>query len=141
MAVSPLPITGLTRSRASVTEVLHFTGGLRAVKGPGGWQLGPLLPDGTGAVRGVPDEHIQGLGITLGLILFGADEFTSIDPNLPARIWTPLLGLPRLAHAANDSWAMISSSARAAGDEGYARLARSLSVSLRAAGLQLRNAS
>jgi hypothetical protein len=36
---------------------------------------------------------------------------------------------------------MISSSARAAGDEGYARLARSLSVSLRAAGLQLRNAS
>jgi hypothetical protein len=141
MATSPTPITGLTRSRVSVTDVLHFTGGLRAVRGPGGWQVGPLSPDGTGAIRGVPEDHIQALGASLGLILFGGDEITSTDPNLPSRIWTPLLGQPRLAHAANDSWAMISSRARAAGDEGYARLARSLSVSLRAAGLQLRNAS
>lgn len=141
MATSPTPITGLTRSLVSVTDVLHFTGGLRAVRGPGGWQVGPLSPDGTGAIRGVPEGHIQALGISLGLVLFGGEEITSTDPNLPARIWTPLLGQPRLAHAANDSWAMISSSARAAGDEVYARLARSLSVSLRAAGLQLRNAS
>jgi len=77
----------------------------------------------------------------MGLTLFGADEITTVDPNLPARIWRPLLGPPILPHAANDTWAIISSTARAAGDDGYARLARSLSVSLRAAGLQLRNAS
>jgi hypothetical protein len=141
MAISPTPITGLTRSQTSVTDILHFTGGMRAVRGPGGWQLGPLLPNGTGGARGIPDEQVQGLGIAMGLILFGAEEITAVDPNLPARIWTPLLGLPKLPHAANDTWAMISLSARAAGDEGYARLARSLSVSLRAAGLQLRNAS
>jgi hypothetical protein len=141
LGTPPTPITGLTVSQTSITDVLHFTGGMRAVRGPGGWQLGPLLPNGTGAARGIPDEQVRGLGIAMGLALFGAEEITAVDPNLPARIWRPLLGLPTLPHAANDTWAMISSSARAAGDEGYARLARSLSVSLRAAGLQLRNAS
>lgn len=141
MAVSSRPIFGFARSQAPVTDILHFTGGLRAVKGRGGWQFGPAGPDGTGAIRGVPDEHIRSLGTALGVVLFGADEIASIDPHLPARIWTPLLGQPRLAYAANDSWAMISTSAQAAGEPGYARLARSLSVSLRAAGLQLRNAS
>jgi len=103
--------------------------------------LGPLSPDGSGAIRGVPDEDIRGLGTALGVALFGAEEIALIDPNLPERRWTPLLGQPRLTHAANDSWAMVASSAGAAGDEEYSRLARSLSVSLRAAGLQLRNAS
>lgn len=142
MATTPTPITGLTRSEVSVTDILHFTGGLRAVRGDGGWQLGPLLRDGTiSAARGIPEDQIRGLGQTMGLVLFGADEMVPVDPHLPARIWTPLLGPPRLRHAANDTWAMISSTARDAGDEGYAKLARNLSVSLRAAGLQLRNAS
>jgi hypothetical protein len=77
----------------------------------------------------------------MGVRLFGADEITAHDPNLPARIWTPLLGPPLLAHSASDTWGMIKSTARMAGDDAYAGLAGNLAVGLRAAGLQLRNAS
>ncbi len=141
-ATSPIPFTGLTRSPAQVIDELHFTGGVRARLVRDGWEIGPLLrEDGVGAVTGVSEGEIRDLGATMGLTLFGADEIVAIDPNLPARIWTPLLGPPRLAHSPSDIWAFIASSARTAGDDAYARLARNLSVSLRAAGLQLRNAS
>jgi hypothetical protein len=138
----PFPITGLTRSQATVTDELHFTGGLRALRFGGGWQIGPLLREGAlGAATGIPEAEIGGLGNAMGVRLFGADEITAHDPNLPARIWTPLLGPPLLAHSASDTWGMIKSSARIAGDGAYAGLASNLTVSLRAAGLQLRNAS
>jgi hypothetical protein len=44
-------------------------------------------------------------------------------------------------HAASDTWGMISSQARIADDRDYGKLASNVAVSLRAAGLQLRNAS
>jgi hypothetical protein len=139
---TPIPITGLTRSRTHVTEELHFTGGMRAKKVGNNWQIGPVLRDGrVGAINGVSEGEIRGLGVAMGLTLFGGDEIVDVDPGLPARIWTPLLGLPLLTHQPSDTWGMITAACRAAGDDDYARLARSLSVSLRAAGLQMRNAS
>jgi hypothetical protein len=77
----------------------------------------------------------------MGALLFGADEISGTDPNLPIRIWKPLLGPPLIKHSPGDTWGMIASAARMANDSGYARLASNLSVSLRAASLQLRNAS
>lgn len=141
-ATSPIPVTGLTVGSTRIIDQLHFTGGLRAGKAEDGWRIGPVFRDGiVSFVPAVQDGEIRGLGLAMSLILFGADEISADDPNLPARVWTPLLGLPRLAHSPSDTWGMITSTSRAAGDDGYAKLARSLSVSLRAAGLQLRNAS
>jgi hypothetical protein len=138
----PIPITGLVRRTTVVREELHFTGGLRAHQGNDGWQIGPLLRDGAiRAVGRIPDQQIGGLGLAVGLTLFGANRISGFDTPLPTRIWTPLLGSPPLKHSASDSWGMISSQARLAGDSNYGALASNVSVSLRAAGLQLRNAS
>jgi hypothetical protein len=138
----PIPITGLVRGTTVVREELHFTGGVRALQGNDGWQVGPLLREGTiHAVGSILDQQIGGLGHAMGLTLFGANRISGFDKPLPTRIWTPLLGPPPLKHSASDSWGMISLQARMAGDGDYGGLASNVSVSLRAAGLQLRNAS
>jgi len=85
-ATPPFPITGLTRCRTTITDELHFTGGLRAVRFGSGWQIGPFLREGgLGAATGVPEAEIGGLGNAMGVRLFGADEITAHDPNLPAQ--------------------------------------------------------
>lgn len=143
MPVPPsIPITNLKVGTTAVRDELHFTGGLRALRVEGGWAIGPVLRDGHLQFAGTfGEEEIAGVGRSVGALLFGADEISGTDPVLPSRIWKPLLGPPMLKHAASDTWGMIASSARMANDAGYARLASNLSVSLRAAGLQLRNAS
>jgi hypothetical protein len=139
---SSIPVGDLKIGSIPIIDELHFTGGLRAGRAGGGWQIGPLLRNGgVGFVSDIPEREIRGIGTAMGLTLFGAEEISAIDPNLPARVWRPLFGPPVLAHAPSDTWGMIGSSARAAGDDSYLRLARNLAVSLRAAGLQLRNAS
>jgi len=127
----PFPITGLKRIQTPVTDEFHFTGGLRAKRFGSEWQVGPFLREsGLGAATGIPDAEIGSFGNAVGVRLFGADEITAHDPNLPARIWSPLLGPPPLAHSASDTWGMISSTAHIAGDDAYASLASNLSVSL-----------
>lgn len=141
-APQPIPITGLVQGTTFVREELHFAGGVRAHRGNDGWQVGPLLREGgIRAVGRIPDQEIGGLGLAMGLTLFGANSVSGFDTPLPTRIWTPLLGAPPLKHSASDSWGMISSQARLAGDNNYGALASNVAVSLRAAGLQLRNAS
>ena len=141
-APQPIPITGLTLGTIAVREELHFTGGMRARQTGEGWELGPLLREGGIRAAGeITDEQIGGLGSAIGLTVFGADRISGFNTPLPTRIWTPLLGPPRLVHTASDIWGMISSQARIADDRDYGRLASNVAVSLRAAGLQLRNAS
>lgn len=142
ITATPIPITGLTRSKVDTTIALHFTSGLRATKIGNEWQIGPLLREhGVSSLTGIPEGEVCGLGGAMGPVLFGIDEIVPVDPYLPARLWRPLLGLPEGAHLPSDSWGMIASSSRQAGDDSYANVARNLSVSLWAAGLQLRNAS
>jgi hypothetical protein len=89
----------------------------------------------------VADEQIQALCNELKVFMFGADQISDSDPYLPARIWTPLLGVPRFKYQPDDSWSMIAFVAKSAGDETYGSLAKNLSISLRAAGVRLRDAS
>jgi len=141
-APQPIPITGLIRGTIAVREELHLTGGVRARQAGGEWELGPLLREGgIRAAGGISDEQIGGLASAMGLTVFGADRISGFNTPLPTRIWTPLLGPPRLVHAASDTWGMISSQARITADGVFGRLASNVAVSLRAAGLQLRNAS
>ena len=138
----PIPITGLKIGTTTTRDELHFTGGLRALRLEGGWAIGPILREGLVQFGGpVADESIAGVGQSVGAQLFGAEEISGTDLELPFRIWTPLLGPPLLKHSASDTWGIISSAARMANDTDYGRLASNLSVSLRAASLQLRNAS
>ena len=137
-----IPAYNLKFDSTLTTVELHFTGGLRARETASGWQIAPFMRGArTVIVRGIPTGKIRSVGSALGLTLFGEDTISAEDPNLPMRVWKPLIGPPLLAMLPSDTWAMIASTARVAGDDDYARLARNLSVTLRAAGLQIRNAS
>src|ERR1700722_11776695 len=97
-------------------DVLHLTGGLRAGKRGGGWNIFPLVRDGQPAHIGpVPDQMIGPCCAALGVKPFGADEISEADSILPTRIWRPLLGPPKLTHQAADTWGMIEQGARVAG--------------------------
>jgi hypothetical protein len=124
-----------------VVDFLHFTGGLRAGKGARGWNIGPILRDDQpGHIGPVPDHEVARCCASLGVRLFGGDRVSDADSALPTHIWTPILGPPPV-HQAADTWGMIEQGARAAGDHAYAALAQNVSVSLRAAGIRLRDAS
>lgn len=119
-----------------------MTGGLRATRADYGWLIGPLRTnDGLDRYGPVPDEKIGPVCAALGVSVFGADEITAHEGLLPARIWTPLLGKPRLRHQPADTWAWIAKAARVENDTVYATIAANISVSLRAAGIRLRDAS
>lgn len=135
-------ITEVNRAHVGVADEMHFTGGLRGRRGMIGWHVGPvIIDDNLKMLEGIPDENLRILGKELGVDLFGAEEIINVDSDLPSRIWTPLLGPPRMQHQAADTWGMIASTACRAGDSKYAKLALSLAISIRAAGLQLRNVS
>src|SRR5262245_35839644 len=115
----------------ATVEFLHLTGGLRAGKGAGGWNIGPILRDNQlGHIGPVADEQVGSCFAALGVRLFGGDQVSDPDSVLPTHIWTPILGPPRLTQQAADTWAMIKQAARLAGDQPYALLAQNLSVSL-----------
>jgi hypothetical protein len=122
--------------------VLHITGGLRAQRAGGGWIIGPLFKNGPVALLGpFADEDIGPMCREFGQFVFGADETSAIDSALPSRIWRPLLGLPLMKHQPADTWCLIGSAAMMSGDAEYERLAAKISMSLRAAGTRLRDAS
>ncbi|MGC1779286.1 MAG: hypothetical protein WBB34_15195 [Xanthobacteraceae bacterium] len=123
-------------------EYLHMTGGLLGVKAKGGWLIGPLPGEaGPRHIGPIFDAQIAGACQRLGTSVFGADEVSETDPLLPSRVWTPILGIPRLEHQPADTWAWVEHAARIAGDDDYAALAQNISVTLRAAGIRLRDAS
>lgn len=136
-------VTNVRYGSVHVEEYLHATGGLRAGRHSDGWMIGPM-PAGAGKVKKigpVPDERVGSVLGALGGQLFGADEVADPDSLLPSRNWTPLLGAPQLAYQPADVWGWVAEAAGAAGDAEYAALARNVSVSLRAAGIRLRDAS
>jgi hypothetical protein len=125
------------------SSFLHMTGGLRGVKTNAGWLIGPL-PGEHPELRcmgPVPDTEVVALCDKLGVILFGADDVTEVDPQLPSRVWTSFTGRPPLAEQPAHTWAWVAHSARMAGDDDYAALARNVAFTLRAAGIRLRDAS
>ncbi len=125
---------------------LHMTGGIRALQAEKGWFISPF-PEASGAptraVGPVPESNIRNICSKLEVSLLGGDQVSHSDPFLPTRIWTPLLGLPRLIFDQQpaDTWGGIAIAANEAGDDDYAMLARAVSASLRAAGIRVRDAS
>lgn len=143
MTVTDVRVTNFRYGSVPVGNFLHATGGLRGVLRAAGWLVGPLPHDAAeeAEIGPVPDVQVKGVLRELGAQLFGGDEIAECDPLLPSRSWTPLLGAPWITHQPADTWGWIASAASAASDAGYAALAQSISVSLRAAGIRLRDAS
>lgn len=126
----------------TVREELHFTGGFRACRAGKNWMLLPFQRGATLASIGpIPDEQVGPVSVQLGISVFGADQISDANPNLQTRIWTPLLGVPRFRYQPDDSWAMIGHAAKSSGDDRYGSLAKHLAMSLRAAGVSIRDAS
>lgn len=137
----PIPVTGLKRGVAHVEIRLHLTGGLRARQAVGGWQVGPIPnPDGVGWLGVVPDNMLGVCATEMGQEVFGIEE-QSIDFDVPARLWRPSPNRSSTPFMAADRWGFVASQAHRSGDAEYAGLAASISTSLRAAGVQLRNVS
>jgi hypothetical protein len=137
-----LKATNLKYGTTQHRDFLHMTGGLRGLKTDGGWLVVPLPGElELRHIGPIPDAQFLQTCQQLGVSLFGGDEVSETDPLLPARVWTPLLGQPLLQHQPADTWAWIEHSARSAGDNTYAALAQNVSVSLRAGGIRLRDAS
>lgn len=138
----PIKATGLKIGKVITQDVLHFTGGLRGHRNGPAWQIGPVKTEaGLQVVGSFQDKELKSLAQAMGLSIFGANETSLLDPHLPYSNWRPLIGPPQLKFMPDDSWGMISFHANSAGDKVWAGLARNLSIALRAAGLQLRNAS
>lgn len=136
----PIPIKELSSARVLTMDTFHYPGGLRGRRVGGGWCIGPVRRDGQLEFIAPPQRDPSTLSASVRMHPIGHEEI--IDPNsiLPTRIWSPLLA-DGLKNQPADIWAMIAYSAQKAGDLENAKLARKLSASLRAAGLQLRNIS
>ncbi len=142
MAEIPGQLGGFTYGRMRTVEYLHLTGGLRGRRVEGGWGLGPLGRDdgAEGEIGPVPDDQLQSVTRQIGLELFGVDEVILGEPDLPMRIWRPLVGMGARAKP-TDTWASIGHNAERAGDREYAQLARYVSICLTASDIRLRDLS
>jgi hypothetical protein len=139
---SPIPIYDVKMGHVATRDITHCTGGLRAQRVGSARQLGPVYRDG--AFSGIEIDDDAKLGPAcglLGVVIVGAEEIAEVEAGFPCRIWTPLLTRPRPKHQPADTWGMIASNASIQGDKAYAQLAHSVSASLRASGLRLRDAS
>jgi hypothetical protein len=86
-ATPPIPVTGFKTGTIRIVDELHFTGGLRAGRSGDSWQIGPQLRDGQiVATRGIPERDIARTGAAMGLTLFGGDQISGDDPDLPNRV-------------------------------------------------------
>ena len=138
----PMVVDDMTYGSTVRREFIHMTGGLRAARTEEGWLIEPLpSQNGLNPCGPVRDEQIGSVCAKLGVLVFGADEISEIERLLPARIWTPLLGVPKPDYQPADIWAWIARSARLAEDSSSAGIAENISISLRAAGIRLRDAS
>lgn len=75
----------------------------------------------------------------MDLSLVGHEDTGDDHPLLPTRVWTPREVAASGELEPADQWSCIASAAHTASDPSYIKLARSVSSSLRACGLQLRN--
>lgn len=135
-------ISNLVYGTVQSTELRYFTGGLVGRRVGAAWAIGPILRDGHVRQLGpIPDERMCEVAAQVGIKVLGTSEITLDDPHLPSHIWKPSIEPASARFTPADRWGLISNNARIAGDDTYAELARYVEVSLRAAGIRLRDAA
>lgn len=136
-------IQSIEYGTTSMTEVLYFTGGLvsRSLS-PSRFSLEPLSRQG--AIKFISQEGLFRFAERVGLTRVGVIQRFSMG-TAPTEVWRPISirdsakSLEYNSLQSSDLWGAIAHHARAAGDNSYADLARYVSLSMRSAGLKLRD--
>ena len=135
--------TGLKHGTVMVSDTLFFTGGLIAQSNPDGtFTLLPLR--GASGIHAIPDlswPQVRQLTSQSGSRLVGSNQEIFGTGPMVTEIWRPSLAPAPSGLFSAESWGAISHQARNNADAAYEECARSLSVSLQAAGIRLRGVS
>lgn len=144
MSDREIPISNLRIGKAFTTDVLHFTGGLKAMPVVGGgWVIGPVekTENGLGYLGPlsyqdmhsiIPQAHCYYVG--LNKVHMGPDPECS-------EFWYPHIGDTSAKEQTSDSWAAVAFQAREVKDQDTSDIARNLSIALRSAGWRLKDVS
>ena len=103
--------------------------------------MGPfLVENAVSGLRDISAKDAVRSGTALGLQFLGWEDVLFTSETFPTRMWKPRVMRSTMQHESqpDETWAMIAVSAATADDKPYAKLARSISISLVAAGLHLR---
>ena len=137
-----IEFTDLQIGKSYTTEEVYFSGGLRGFPTNRGWALYPVSgdPDSDAIVFGSPQAHLRFATRECGLQFIGTCVRYQIEPDSPPMdVWEPGKRDPGNNLNAADSWSAVGRQAEAKGDNSYANCAAYLSVSLKLAGLRLRD--
>jgi hypothetical protein len=139
-----IEVTDLEIGKSYATEEVYFSGGLRGFPTNRGWALYPVSadPNSDALVFQNPQAHLRFATKECGLRFIGTCVRYQIDTDSPPMdVWEPGKRDPSNNLNAADSWSAIGHQAETAGDSGYADCTAYLSVSLKLAGLRLRDVS
>lgn len=126
------------------TEEVYFSGGLRGAPTNLGWALYPISgdPNSDVLVFQSPQAHLHFSTQECSLQFIGTCMRYEMDPDAPTMdVWESAKRDPSNNLNAADSWGAVGHQAGMAGDREYGTCAKSLSVSLKLAGLRLRDIS
>lgn len=141
-----IEVTDLEVGRSHATEEIYFSGGLRGFPTNRGWALYPVSndPDFDTLVFESSKAHLHFATQECGMRFIGTCVRYELDGDADAPtmdVWESGGRDPSNNLNAADSWSAVGHQAEKAGDNKYATYAKSLSVSLRLAGLRLRDVS
>jgi len=137
-------VENLTHGTSYATEEVHFSGGLRGFPTNRGWALFPISEneDSNTLVFQTPDAHARFAKEECGVLFLGTCVKYQMDSNKPRMdVWES--GPRDHCNGLNaaDSWGAIAHQAAEAGHAEYADCASYISISLKVAGLRLRDVS
>lgn len=128
---------------ASQIDILHFTGGARAIcLGQDFYKFFPVL--GNNSVKQILKisfKNLNQLTNNLNIYFLGRDSQVNLDGSIINRIWIPRSYLFNSMKQPADVWRSIANSADEKGDKTNSIVANHISYSLMSAGIKLRDAS
>ena len=128
--------------RAFTTDELHFSGGLRGELSPSSIIKIHPLRNNNFSTDDAPKITLGSLLDGKNIIMLGVNEKIKISGSSDiTNIWHPSQKDKILSTASFDLWELVAYQAENSGDSDFANCARSISVSLRLAGLRLRDIS
>jgi len=136
-------ISDLKKGTTIATAELHISGGVRASLAANRlWSVKPVFIAGElKALAPMSLNHVASFAQSIGGALIGYDEISGMGSPLPTRVWVPLDDPNPSTMQPADLWQAIAAQAWKAGDDEYQAFASHISLSLRAAGIRLRDAS
>ncbi|WP_421522347.1 hypothetical protein [Ochrobactrum quorumnocens] len=136
----PIPVTELSYTNVQTFDVFHFTGGIVGLVQNRTWNIQPNVFRTAAEVFTITDFFKpEIIAHQLGQLFIGTNQIYTTPSGYTDASWTPNESRTNCDFSQSNIWDHIANAARQANDHEYASLASNISVSLLAAGLQLRN--